>query len=215
RTVGRPCPPGRRAARRRGTSGRRRGRGRTPSGWRCGTGRRPGSPRPRPPAGAVRRSPSRRGSLSPSPFGYPDWAWSKDGNSPTMTRLRRADPSLPGFTRRRAGKGFVYLDEHGERIVDTEVLARIKALVILPAWETVWICPWPTGHLQAVGIDARGRRQYRYHDRWRARRDAEKFDHMVEFARALPELRARCCELLAGDGLSRERVLACAIRLLD
>jgi DNA topoisomerase IB len=132
-----------------------------------------------------------------------------------MTRLRRADPSLPGFTRRRAGKGFVYLDEDGERISDTEVLDRIKELVIPPAWEEVWICPWPTGHLQAVGVDARGRRQYRYHDRWRARRDAEKFDHMVEFARCLPELRQRCTELLAQDELSRERVLASAIRLLD
>jgi DNA topoisomerase-1 len=132
-----------------------------------------------------------------------------------VTRLRRADPSLPGFTRRRAGRGFVYLDEAGERIADTETLARIKALVIPPAWEEVWICPWPTGHLQAVGFDARGRRQYRYHDRWRARRDAAKFDHMVEFARALPELRRRCAELLAGGELSRERVLACAVRLLD
>ena len=132
-----------------------------------------------------------------------------------MSRLRRADPSLPGYTRRRAGKGFVYLDEHGRRIADTEVLHRIRALAIPPAWESVWICPWPTGHLQAVGVDARGRRQYRYHDRWRARRDAEKFEHMVAFARALPGLRNRCCELLDGDGLSRERVLACAIRLLD
>jgi DNA topoisomerase IB len=79
----------------------------------------------------------------------------------------------------------------------------------------VWICPWPNGHLQAVGFDARGRRQYRYHDRWRARRDAEKFDHMVAFARALPDMRRRCTELLAGRGLGRERVLACAIRLLD
>ncbi len=132
-----------------------------------------------------------------------------------MGRLRRADPSLPGFTRRRAGKGFVYYDEAGRRIADLEVLERIKALVIPPAWKGVWICPWPSGHLQAVGIDARGRRQYRYHDRWRARRDAEKFDHMVEFARALPELRRRCCERLEGKGLTRERVLACAIRLLD
>jgi DNA topoisomerase IB len=132
-----------------------------------------------------------------------------------MPRLRRADPSLPGFTRRRAGKGFVYLDEKGRRIADVEVLERIKALVIPPAWEQVWICPWPTGHLQAVGFDARGRRQYRYHDRWRARRDAQKFEHMVEFGRALPELRRRCCDLLTGDGLGRERVLACAIRLLD
>ena len=132
-----------------------------------------------------------------------------------MGRLRRADPSLPGFTRRRAGKGFVYYDEAGRRIADLEVLERIRALVIPPAWKDVWICPWPSGHLQAVGIDARGRRQYRYHDLWRIRRDAEKFDHMVAFARALPELRRRCCELLDGENLSRQRVLACAIRLLD
>ncbi|HYH49881.1 MAG TPA: DNA topoisomerase IB [Acidimicrobiia bacterium] len=132
-----------------------------------------------------------------------------------MSRLRRADPSVPGITRRRAGKGFVYYDHTGQRIDDLEVLERIKALVIPPAWQAVWICPWPNGHLQAVGVDARGRRQYRYHDRWRARRDAQKFDHMVQFARALPEMRRRCCELLAGRGLSRERVLACAIRLLD
>ena len=132
-----------------------------------------------------------------------------------MSRLRRADPSVPGYTRRRAGKGFVYLDEHGRRIADAETLARIQALVIPPAWQSVWICPWPNGHLQAVGFDARGRRQYRYHDRWRARRDAEKFDHMVDFAQALPVMRQRCTELLAGDDLSRHRVLACAIRLLD
>jgi DNA topoisomerase-1 len=132
-----------------------------------------------------------------------------------MGRLRRADPSLPGFTRRRAGKGFVYYDEAGRRIADLEVLERIKALVIPPAWKDVWICPLPTGHLQAVGVDARGRRQYLYHDQWRARRDSEKFDHMVDFARALPALRERCCELLEGNGLTRERVLACTIRLLD
>jgi DNA topoisomerase-1 len=132
-----------------------------------------------------------------------------------MGRLRRADPSLPGFTRRRAGKGFVYYDEAGRRIADLEVLDRIRALVIPPAWKDVWICPWPSGHLQAVGIDARGRRQYRYHDRWRVRRDAEKFARMADFARALPGLRERCCELLAGEDLTRERVLACIIRLLD
>jgi DNA topoisomerase I len=132
-----------------------------------------------------------------------------------VTRLRHADPSLPGFTRKRAGKGFSYYDEAGRRIADVETLERIKALVIPPAWSDVWICPWRTGHLQAVGIDARGRRQYLYHDRWRARRDAEKFDHMVDFARALPAMRERCSELLAGDDLSRERVLACTLRLLD
>jgi len=133
----------------------------------------------------------------------------------SMGRLRRADPSRPGYTRRRAGKGFAYYDEHGERIRDTGVLARIKGLVIPPAWEQVWICPSPDGHLQAVGIDARGRRQYRYHERWRARRDAEKFDRMEAFARALPGVRRRCRELLGGEELSRERVLACAVRLLD
>lgn len=95
------------------------------------------------------------------------------------------------------------------------MLERIRALVIPPAWERVWICPWANGHLQAVGFDVRGRRQYRYHDGWRARRDAEKFEHMAQFARALPDMRRRCCELLAGDRLTRERVLACAIRLLD
>ena len=139
----------------------------------------------------------------------------KDGKPPIVSRLRRADPSLPGFTRRRAGKGFVYLDETGRRIADVEVLNRIKALVIPPAWTDVWICPSATGHLQALGTDARGRRQYRYHDRWRARRDAEKFGRMADFARALPGMRARCSELLAGEGLSRDRVLACIVRLLD
>lgn len=132
-----------------------------------------------------------------------------------MSRLRRADPSLPGFTRRRAGKGFVYYDDKGRRIADIEVLERIKALVIPPAWKDVWICPWPSGHLQAVGIDAAGRRQYLYHDRWRTRRDAEKFERMVDFAGALPDLRKHCCDLLAGKGLTQERVLACTIRLLD
>jgi DNA topoisomerase-1 len=109
----------------------------------------------------------------------------------------------------------VYFDETGRRIADTEVIERIKALVIPPAWKDVWICPWPTGHLQAVGVDDRGRRQYRYHDQWRARRDAEKFDRMADFARALPAMRERCCDLLAGEGLTRDRVLACTIRLLD
>src|SRR4051812_46787263 len=98
------------------------------------------------------------------PPAYPDWPEAKGGKSPTVTRLRRADPSLPGFTRRRAGRGFVYHDESGRRITDADVLARIRALVIPPAWESVWICPAPNGHLQAVGLDARGRRQYRYHD---------------------------------------------------
>lgn len=122
---------------------------------------------------------------------------------------------MPGITRRRAGKGFTYHDEAGRRVTDPRVLERIRSLAVPPAWEQVWICPLDNGHLQAVGMDARGRRQYRYHDQWRVRRDAEKFDHMVAFARALPGLRRRCAELLATEDLSRPRVLACAARLLD
>ena len=131
-----------------------------------------------------------------------------------MPRLRRVDCSSPGITRRRAGRGFVY-HQDGERITDPEVLARIRALAIPPAWVDVWICPSPTGHIQAVGTDAAGRKQYRYHDAWRTRRDQEKFDHMLEFARSLPALREVLVEHLASDDLGRERVLACATRLLD
>jgi DNA topoisomerase IB len=101
------------------------------------------------------------------------------------------------------------------RVTDPEVLDRIRTLVIPPAWEDVWICADPWGHIQALGTDARGRRQYRYHDKWRERRDREKFDHMLEFARVLPALRRSTAEHLAQEGLSRDRVLACAARLLD
>ena len=95
------------------------------------------------------------------------------------------------------------------------MLARIDQLAIPPAWEDVWICAHPMGHIQATGIDARGRKQYRYHDKWRERRDQSKFDEMVAFARALPAMRQRVTEDLAADGMGRERVLACAVRLLD
>ena len=130
-------------------------------------------------------------------------------------RLRRVDCSAPGIRRRKAGRGFVYLDPSGARITDPDVLERVRSLVIPPAWTDVWICTDARGHIQATGVDARGRRQYRYHDVWRQRRDREKFDHMLEFARALPKLRHYAHEHLAEDGLSRERVLACAARLLD
>jgi DNA topoisomerase I len=132
-----------------------------------------------------------------------------------MARIRRVDCSGPGFARIRRGRGFVYLDINGERITDREVLARLKALAIPPAWKDVWICADERGHLQAVGTDAAGRRQYLYHPRWRARRDAEKFDRMLEFARVLPRLRERVAACLAGEDLTRDRVLACAVRLLD
>jgi DNA topoisomerase-1 len=132
-----------------------------------------------------------------------------------MARLRRVDCSDIGITRRRRGKGFEYLDEDGRRIIEPSVLERIRALAIPPAWRDVWICPYPMGHIQATGVDAAGRKQYRYHDRWRERRDAEKFESMVRFARTLPKLRRRVAKDLARDGMPREKVLACAVRLLD
>jgi DNA topoisomerase-1 len=132
-----------------------------------------------------------------------------------MPRLRRSDCSGPGITRLRRGRGFEYRDENGRRITDPDVLERIRALGIPPAWEDVWICPSPLGHLQATGSDAARRKQYLYHSLWRARRDAQKFEDMARFARALPALRAHVAADLEGDGLTRERVLACALRLLD
>lgn len=132
-----------------------------------------------------------------------------------MPRLRRSDCSGPGILRRGRGRGFEYLAEDGERIEDEEVLERIRELVIPPAWKDVWICPYPFGHIQAVGTDAAGRRQYLYHEQWRARRDQEKFDEMLRFARALPRIRQTAEKDLARRGLPRERVLACSVRLLD
>ena len=125
------------------------------------------------------------------------------------------DCNGPGIRRRRAGRGFTYLDESGERIDDEEVIERIRSLAIPPAWTDVWICSDPTGHIQATGTDAKGRRQYRYHDEWRAARDREKHDRILRFAKRLPELRAQVEADLALDGLPRERVLACAVRLLE
>ena len=133
-----------------------------------------------------------------------------------MSRLRRVDCAAPGITRRRRGKGFEFLDEStGERIEDEDVVQRIRALAIPPAWEEVWVCADPMGHIQATGLDARGRKQYRYHDRWRERRDRQKFDAMVDFARSLPRLREQVDSDLRRRKISRERVLACAVRLLD
>ena len=132
-----------------------------------------------------------------------------------MPRLRRIDCATPGITRRRRGKGFEYLDEDGERIEDEDVLERIRALAIPPGWEDVWICADPLGHIQATGSDVRGRKQYRYHDHWRERRDRQKFESMLEFARSLPKLRGQVERDLRKRTISRERVLACAVRLLD
>jgi DNA topoisomerase IB len=130
-------------------------------------------------------------------------------------RLRRSDTSEPGIRRRKRGKGFEYLNPDGTKVDDAEVLGRINELVIPPAWTDVWISPYPGGHIQATGIDARGRKQYLYHPKWRARRDQEKFDDMLRFARCLPGLREKVAADLAGDELDRDRILACAVRLLD
>jgi DNA topoisomerase I len=130
-------------------------------------------------------------------------------------RLRRVDCTGPGIVRRRHGRGFRYFDEDGAPIDDPEVLQRIHELVIPPAWERVWICPHPGGHIQATGIDAAGRKQYLYHPRWRQRRDIEKFDDMVAFARTLPALRERVETELNRDDVDLDRVCACAVRLLD
>jgi DNA topoisomerase I len=130
-------------------------------------------------------------------------------------RLRRVEVDGQGYRRRRAGTGFTYLDCDGARIADAEVVARIKALAIPPAWTDVWICPDARGHIQATGLDDRGRRQYRYHDDWRVERDRAKHDRMLELARALPRLRRRLGRDLAAEGVGRERVLACAVRLLE
>ncbi len=130
-------------------------------------------------------------------------------------RLRRADVTADGIRRRRRGKGWEYLNPDGSRVEDPEVLGRIHELVIPPAWRDVWICPYPGGHIQATGIDARGRKQYLYHPKWRRRRDQEKFDSMTRFARALPAMREAVERDLRAAPLSREQVLACAVRLLD
>jgi DNA topoisomerase I len=130
-------------------------------------------------------------------------------------RLRRVDCSAPGIRRVRRGRGFTYLDENDDPIEDAEVRDRIRALAIPPAWTDVWICADPRGHIQATGYDDAGRKQYRYHDAWREHRDRQKFKEMEDFAAALPGLRGQVQDDLGRRGLVRERVLGCAIRLLD
>jgi DNA topoisomerase IB len=131
-----------------------------------------------------------------------------------MVRLRTVSTEMPGWTRRRAGRGFVYLDEHGARLPDEDA-ARVRALVIPPAWQEVWVCPVPNGHLQAVGTDEAGRRQYLYHPAWRERRDLEKYERVSRLGRVLAEVRSRLVTDLGGEGMSRERASAIAVRLLD
>ncbi len=130
-------------------------------------------------------------------------------------RVREIDCNAPGIARIGAGRGFFYRDAAGRRIDDPEVVDRIRALAIPPAWSDVWICSDPKGHIQATGIDARGRRQYLYHQHWHDKRSREKFERMLRFARALPALRAQVAHDLALDGMPKARVLACATRLLE
>jgi DNA topoisomerase I len=129
--------------------------------------------------------------------------------------LRYVDSTGQGFTRRRAGRGFCYIDTQGRLLRDAVHLKRIRSLVIPPAWKQVWICPSANGHLQAVGYDARGRRQYRYHPHYREVRDETKFARMSEFARALPRIRQQVNQDLALSGLPRQKVLASVVRLLE
>jgi len=135
--------------------------------------------------------------------------------SSPRARLRRSDLAVPGIERRRHGRGFRYVDEEGAKVTDGAVLRRIDELVIPPAWESVWICPYPGGHIQATGFDERGRKQYLYHPRWRENQDRVKFDDMVRFAHSLQTLRGAVGTDLERGDMSREQVLACATRLLD
>jgi DNA topoisomerase I len=132
-----------------------------------------------------------------------------------LAGLRYSTDDRPGITRRRSGRGFSYRDPDGRTVRDAETLDRIRGIVIPPAWTDVWICPWPNGHLQATGRDARGRKQYRYHARYRARRDTAKFERLIAFAKALPDIREQVDRDLARPGLPREKVLAAVVRLLE
>jgi DNA topoisomerase IB len=129
--------------------------------------------------------------------------------------LTRSDPHGPGITRERTSAGFRYRDPSGADVTSSETLRRIGALVLPPAWKDVWISPDPLGHIQATGVDSRGRTQYRYHPLWREQRDAQKFAHMLRFAEALPALRAATVRDLGGRRLGRDRVAAGAVRLID
>ena len=129
--------------------------------------------------------------------------------------LQYVNDERPGYSRKAKGKDFEYFDTEGKPIRDEQRLLRIKRLAIPPAWTNVWICPSANGHIQATGRDARGRKQYRYHERWREVRDENKFDRLDKFAKALPKIRRRVAQDLKFPGLPREKVLATIVRLLE
>src|SRR5213080_204058 len=129
--------------------------------------------------------------------------------------LQYVSDEKPGYRRRLNGKDFKYLDTEGKSIRDEQRVLRIKRLAIPPAWTDVWICPSPAGHIQATGRDARRRKQYRYHDRWRELRDENKFGRLADFARALPKIRRRVAQDIRLPGLPRQKVLATVVRLLE
>jgi DNA topoisomerase-1 len=132
-----------------------------------------------------------------------------------QARLHYVNDRMPGIRRRCAGRGFTYRDPAGGKVTDEITLARIHKLAIPPAWKNVWICTVPNGHLQVTGIDARGRKQYRYHPSWRALRDETKYNRVIAFGQALPGIRARVDRDLRRDGLPREKILATIVRLLE
>jgi len=129
--------------------------------------------------------------------------------------LRYVSDARPGYTRRRTGTSFSYWDADGNRITNKDIIRRIKSIGIPPAYENVWICPAANGHIQATGYDARGRKQYRYHPKWRELRDQDKYEHILQFAAALPQLRRRVANDLKREGLPREKVLATVVCLLE
>src|SRR5580700_5868249 len=142
---------------------------------------------------------------------------SADISSPAaaVPGLIRSNPHGLGIIRERSSGGFRYYDPSGAEVTNPETLHRIAALGIPPAWKDVWISPDPLGHIQATGVDSRGRTQYRYHQLWREQRDAQKFAHMLRFAGALPELRAATVHDLRRRNLNRDRVASGVVRLID
>jgi DNA topoisomerase-1 len=138
-----------------------------------------------------------------------------NGQPPLSADLRYVDDSRPGIRRKRMGERFAFFDAKGSRIKDEDEIRRINKLAVPPAYTDVWICPDPRGHIQATGRDARGRKQYRYHARWRELRDADKYGRLIQFGEALPRIRARVRRDMALPGMPREKLLATIVHLLD